>query len=248
MQTKSESNSKTEIKTYTVYKHTAPNGKVYIGITSQKDVRRRWQYGYGYRSQERFARAIQKYGWGAFAHEVLFTGLTKEEAEQKEILLISQYKSTDPAHGYNIENGGNVFGSHSLETRQKISEAQLGPKNHMYGKPSPMRGKKATPEQVQKNRESHLGQPSFWKGKSLPEDAKEKLRKPKTEEHKRKLSEAKSVPVVCVETGQVFKSGKAAAEFIGISRGSIAHAVKGERKTAGGYHWQLAKEVSDVFI
>lgn len=68
----------------------------------------------------------------------------------------------------------------------------------------------------------------------------EKLRKPKSEEHKKKLSIAKSRPVICVETGQHFSSGKEAAEYYGISRGSIAHVVKGERKMAGGFHWVLA--------
>lgn len=32
---------------YTVYMHTTPNGKRYIGITAQT-VERRWQNGYGY--------------------------------------------------------------------------------------------------------------------------------------------------------------------------------------------------------
>ena len=37
-------------------------------------------------------------------------------------------------NGYNIELGGNSIGKHSEETKRKISEAQLGEKNHMYGK------------------------------------------------------------------------------------------------------------------
>lgn len=228
-------------KKYLVYKHTAPNGKAYIGITSQRNPLRRWQHGVGYRTQEYFARAIAKYGWDAFTHEILFEGLSKEEAEAKEIQLISELKTNDRDYGYNIENGGNVPGSHSEETKRKISEAQMGSKNHNYGRPSPLRGRKASPEAVEANRRAHLGQPSFWKGKHLPAETIEKLRRPKSEEHKRKLSEARSVPVLCVETGMVFPSGKAAGEYYGISRGSIAYAVKGKRKTAGGYHWEIFK-------
>lgn len=228
------------MKTYKVYRHTCPNGKIYIGITSQVDVRRRWQYGYGYHNNVLFYRAIKKYGWEEIKHEILFDGLSKEQAEQKEIDLIREYRANDPRFGYNIENGGNCFGSHSEETKKKISEAQKGEKNHMFGKHGWAYGKKQTPEHREKNRIGHLGQPSYWKGKHLPESAKEKLRKPKTEEHKRKLSEAKSIPVICVETGEYFKSGKEAGEAMGISRGSIAYAVKGQRHTAGGYHWRYA--------
>lgn len=226
---------------YTVYKHTAPNGKVYIGITQQEDLNRRWQNGNGYRSQVKFARAIQKYGWNNFTHEILYAGKTKAEAEALEVQLIAEHRATDPRHGYNVDHGGNASGTHSEETRRKISEAQRGEKNHNFGKPSPMRGVKATPEQIEVNRRVHLGQPSYWKGKHLKPEAIEKLRQPKSEEHKRKLSEAKSRAVVCVETGIVYKSMKSAAEALGINRGSISNVCLGKAKTAGGYHWQFAE-------
>lgn len=227
---------------YKVYRHTCPNGKVYIGITSQTDINRRWQNGYGYHNNVLFYRAIKKYGWENIRHEVLFDGISKQAAEKKEIELIKITKSNNPRYGYNIENGGNCIGTHSEETKRKISDSQRGEKNHNYGKPSPLKGRKHTSEQIEKNRISHIGQPSYWKGKHLPADVVEKMRKPKTEEHKKKLSIAKSVPVICVETGMMFSSGKAAGEAMGISRGSIAYVVKGIRHTAGGYHWKLAIE------
>ena len=92
---------------YTVYKHTAPNGKVYIGITKINPLRR-WRNGYGYKGQEYFYRAILKYGWDNFKHEILYTGLTKEQAQAKEIELIELYKATDSDYGYNIHKGGNA--------------------------------------------------------------------------------------------------------------------------------------------
>lgn len=60
-----------EIKNYCVYKHTSPSNKVYIGITSQ-EPERRWKNGNGYKKNLYFTKAIKKYGWDNFAHEILW--------------------------------------------------------------------------------------------------------------------------------------------------------------------------------
>lgn len=92
---------------YVVYKHTSPNGKCYIGITRQNPPEKRWGYnGNGYCDNEYFSRAISKYSWENIKHEILFTNLTKEEAEQKEIELIAFYDSMNPDKGYNATPGG----------------------------------------------------------------------------------------------------------------------------------------------
>ena len=73
---------------YTVYKHTSPSGKVYIGITKRKPEYR-WNKGKGYRKDQLlFYRAIKKYGWGNFTHEILYTGLSEKDAKNIEISLI----------------------------------------------------------------------------------------------------------------------------------------------------------------
>lgn len=119
-------NTKSQDNNYIVYKHTAPNGKVYIGITCKNPLDR-WASGFGYEHQVYFFRAIVKYGWINIKHEILFEGLTKEEAEQKEIELITQYNSADLNYGYNIDLGGSLH-KLSVETRQKISEVKRGKK------------------------------------------------------------------------------------------------------------------------
>lgn len=115
------------IDSYSVYKHTTPNNKVYIGITSV-DVKQRWRNGYKHNAY--FSNAIQKYGWDNIKHEILFNGLTKEEACQKEIELIALYKSNQKGFGYNLSSGGE---SHegckaSEELRKKLSDAHKGKK------------------------------------------------------------------------------------------------------------------------
>jgi hypothetical protein len=93
---------------------------VYIGITSQ-NPRIRWKCGTGYKHSSHFYSAIQKYGWENIRHEILFDDLTKDEAEQKDIELICQYKSNDRRFGYNIADGG-LSHKQTEETKQKISE------------------------------------------------------------------------------------------------------------------------------
>jgi hypothetical protein len=87
---------------------------------------KRWgKNGAGYKDNCYFWRAIQKYGWENFKHEILFEDLTKEEACKKEIELISIYNSTNPTNGYNLSTGGEGGGAGvcvSEETKQKISE------------------------------------------------------------------------------------------------------------------------------
>ena len=97
--------------TYSVYKHTNKiNGKVYIGITRNQPEVRWGRNGSGYNFQL-FGKAIKKYGWENFDHEVLYENLSHEDANAKEIELIKKYKATDNKYGYNVALGGSDVGS-----------------------------------------------------------------------------------------------------------------------------------------
>lgn len=81
-------------------------------------------------------------------------------------------------------------------------------------------------------------------GRKLPKETCEKLSKakkgiPKTEEHKRKISEAQSKPVECIETKQIYSGLNVAARSIGRSPSCISDAIHGKQKTAGGFHWRF---------
>lgn len=106
---------------YTLYMHISPSKKYYIGITSQ-DIKKRWQNGYGYKTNTYFWRAIQKYGWDNFEHVILKTNLTKDEAEKLEIYYIQKYNTTDVNFGYNKALGGNLRPPITNETKIKMSE------------------------------------------------------------------------------------------------------------------------------
>lgn len=108
-------------KKWYVYIHTNKiNNKKYIGISSEENPNRRWKNGYGYRQQV-FFRAIQKYGWDNFEHEIVITNLTESEAKIKEQELIAQYNSNNPNYGYNRSKGGDDLPEKTPELLEKIS-------------------------------------------------------------------------------------------------------------------------------
>lgn len=93
-------------KKWCVYMHTNKiNGKKYIGITSLNTKIRWGLKGQGYKTQY-FKRAIDKYGWDNFEHEILFNNLEEKIAKEKEIELIAKYKTKDKQFGYNLTDGG----------------------------------------------------------------------------------------------------------------------------------------------
>lgn len=111
---------------YTVYCHTFPNGKRYIGIT-KRTVKERWGNGKNYESCTLMERAIKKYGWENIKHDVISVVETKEEAEIEERRLISEYKSDNHEFGYNILPGGNVSDNPpSKEMREKLGRGWRG--------------------------------------------------------------------------------------------------------------------------
>lgn len=106
---------KIQEKKWTVYKHTTPNDKVYIGITSRKPQSRWRENGKGYKNQL-FWKAIEKYGWENIKHEIIKENLTEQEAKLLEIELIKQYNSANSDYGYNLTIGGDCT---NPETNQK---------------------------------------------------------------------------------------------------------------------------------
>ena len=75
------------------------------------------------------------------------------------------------------------------------------------------------------------GEKNSMYGKHHSEDTKNKIRQTKN-----------SLKVRCVETGDIFDSCHLAAAWAGLKRdGHIPEVCNGNRKTAGGYHWEVVE-------
>lgn len=230
---------------YVVYKHTTPSGKVYIGITSMKPEKR-WESGSGYRQNKHFYSAILKYGWENIKHEIVCTGLNKWQAGKVEQSLIKYFDSTNHNKGYNHSIGGECgsLGVHpSAETRMKLSIVR--------------KGKKPSAECIRKSIEAHKGKHKDMetrmkiskklKGRPLSAETRKKMsaarKGRKISEHTiRAMTDATSKKVLCVETGEVYKSISEAGRQSGISLKSISNCLRGVTKTSGGYHWKYADQ------
>lgn len=94
-----------EVKKYSVYVHTFPNDKKYVGVTCLP-VNARWCNGKGYDNHTKMSQAIKEFGWENVKHEILFERLTQTEASEKEKELIKQLRTTEDEYGYNVSLGG----------------------------------------------------------------------------------------------------------------------------------------------
>lgn len=91
---------------WTVYIHISPSNKCYVGITSKKPKDRWGKNGNGYKYNTHFYRAIEKYGWDNFQHEIIAEHLTKDEACCLEKSIIKSLSLNNPLYGYNKTLGG----------------------------------------------------------------------------------------------------------------------------------------------
>lgn len=211
---------------YTVYKHTSPSEKVYIGIT-RKRPEQRWDNGNGYKHCPHMAAAVKKYGWENIRHEILATGLTKAEAEAQEIRLIATYKSNDRRYGYNTDAGGSAPGRMAEESRRKIAAGMMGDRNPTRRYGHPMLGKHHTDESKRKMSASA----SARVGRIVTDGTRKKLRQAQ-----------KKTPVRNIDSGQIYAGIHEAAEATGLQATKICAVCKGKRKSTGGVRWEYTKE------
>lgn len=107
-----------------VYRHTAPDGRMYIGIAENPKVR--WANGKGYKNNPAFWECIQSVGWGNIRHEVLESGLSRREARKREGELIDLYGTLKP-NGFNRcrDNPEINMVKHKVEVGRKYGNATV---------------------------------------------------------------------------------------------------------------------------
>jgi len=230
---------------YCVYIHINKiNNKKYVGITKTSTTKRWGKNGSGYTRYKNsvFGRAIKKYGWDSFDHEIFTTNLSKERACRLEIILIETLRTRDKRYGYNVQPGGQLGNAgvvFSEESRVKMREAKVGKnlsEEHKKHISNSLKGHKPanfTEESKAKLRLANLG-------KTISDETKEKISNALTgivrsEETKQKMSDnhANKHGVFCPQLNEYFDIMSDVTKKYGIARANIDKCIKGERKSAG---------------
>lgn len=235
---------------YFVYKHTCPNSKVYIGITScTPEVR--WQGGYGYKENSKFFRDILKYGWDNIKHEILAEGLTKQQALEMESAQITLHKSILPQYGYNLTctdqsaqykavNQYDATGT-LICTYQSVKHAAQS----MHIPPSTI---------THACYNNGVSRGYLWKFAEdkepliIPDNIAKRTHKPHSRNNSNKKIQvsqySKDGKLICT-----YQSIKEASKITGVNDGDITSCCKGKKgskgrlkHTAGGYIWRYGNE------
>lgn len=169
----------------TVYKHTSPSGRSYIGITKFTIEERFSNHIKSAKNKcdTSFQKAIIKYGSENFKSEILEVCENLEKANKLEKYYIKLFDTFQ--NGYNMTEGGYgrpVGWKHSEETKEKL------------------RNKIVSEETRKKLSNSLSGLPTWNKGKTLTYEQKKNMRHDHTEETKLKLSQLKKGTTHTVET------------------------------------------------
>ena len=202
-------------KTWKIYVHqNLTNGKLYIGQTSEDNVKRRWHGGANYTECPYFYNAIQKYGWDGFKHFVLIDNIkTLEEANEIEKYLINKYKTNDREFGYNIQEGG--ANTMTEETKEKIRQQHLL---------------------------AHQMKPEVQRVKKEFEKVKDNLENLKVSTLSNKGFPRPNYQYICIETQKVYNSSIQAEKDTGISAKLIRSVCSGQQKSTHNTHWDYYED------
>ena len=230
-----------EERKYIVYCHrNKTNGFEYIGMTGRK-IKARWSgKALSYANCKNFENALKQYGWDGFEHLILFSGLTKDEAAQKETELIRE--NIAKCISYNVRDDNDWLGNLRkrqvdvydlngtlVDTCESIHEAGLKYKTaetHAYycacGKKKTVHGKYVF----------------AFRGDDI--DISERLKEAAIDRrygfpaHNRKKVRMMSLDGSEI---RVFDSATEASEFIGSHVSTLVTCCKGKIKSCKGYKW-----------
>lgn len=203
------------------------NGKVYIGQTVQPFNKRASEHKKRMRNGANFPlyNAMRKYGIDAFSFEVVDTASNQEELDEKERFWIAHCNSKHP-NGYNLTAGGaGTFDYHHTDDdKKRMSSLKKGV---FDGENNSFYGKHHSAAQIEK-----------WK--------RERKGRKLTEEWKQNISKTRNrVPIINIDTGEVFESARHAARYYGKdpdsgTSGTIAKVCqkKPKYKTCMGYRFE----------
>ncbi|AGE58738.1 GIY-YIG catalytic domain-containing endonuclease [Paramecium bursaria Chlorella virus NYs1] len=230
-----------------IYTLTSPSDKKYVGQTIRTLEERLDKHKRLNSHCTALKNAIQKYGWNNFI--VDYYECPDDELNKHERWLVELMGTLAPG-GYNLKEGGGSRGKASEETKKKMSEAQSGENNPMWGIPK-------SQETKDKLREANLGEknPNYGKtgenhhnyGRKCAQETKDKMsialsgeKNPNYGRTGDKHPNSKRVYQYTLDEIYIddFSTSKEAAQKLGREDGSvIAKCARGKISKAYGFKW-----------
>jgi len=202
------------------------NNKIYFGVT-QQDLKVRWQQHKCNSNKKSYYlyNAIKKYGFDNFNIEIVFEADTKKEMLEKEIQLISIYKTNNRLFGYNNSTGGE-----SSKKGCKLTQEQ---KNNISN--------------YQKNRIRKPHSIETKTAMSLSAKGRDMSKAIKSSANKRRGKKAYNIKSVYSvnSKNQInnYESITDASKKTNISISSISNNLSNKSKTAGGLIWHYQQKI-----
>jgi group I intron endonuclease len=227
-----------------IYILTSPSGKSYIGQTYRSIQERLREHQKDSSNCVAIYNAIKFHGWENFEKD--WYECPDDDLNKHEELMVEVLGTLAPG-GYNLKEGGGN-GKHSEETKKKISEAQLGEKNHNFGIPmseeqkQKMRKPKSE-DHKRKLSEAHLGKTHSNETKQNISESKKGEKNPNYEKYGEKHHNSKQVYRYDLDGTFIdsFGSCGEAARYLKKTKPNICACANGNRESAHKYKWSYIK-------
>lgn len=208
------------------------NGMQYVGQTKDFPKRERaWKclklrYGNQLLNEDR-----NEYGLDAFKTTILKECESQEELNRWEKHYVKFFNTLYP-NGYNDNEGGTICFHHSERTKQKISEANSGEKNGMFGKQPWNKGIQWNEEIRGKISKANIGNKCAL-GHTLSEETKKIISEKKKGIPNSKLAK----PLVQIKPNGDVVTFESVADARNNGFKSVDRVCRGERPKAYGCEW-----------
>lgn len=222
---------------YILYRAISPSGKSYVGITNNF-TKRKWTHEYQakrLRNKTIFYCALRKYNY-KFEWIIIQDKLTKEQAEELEMLVIETLNLTNRQNGYNISIGGQAGTRMSEEGKKRRLEKM----RKYYNNPKYIKNmSEAKSHSLSPEHKKHLSQKTkeWFKNPENKIEHSNKMKKYYKENRQKVIENAiahNAKPFKCNETNQEFLLLSDAAKVFNTDKRNIHSALTGKSKTCKG--------------
>ena len=204
------------MKTYIIYKYVSPQGKHYIGKTSN-EVRRKLAHKYGYNScpNSILYQDMYIFGYDSFTYSVIVANVPHWAADSFEKYWINYYNAYTQGYNQTLGGIGSSGYKHSTTTEAKIAKA--------------FKAYRESPNCAFYTQEYKDNMSKAMKQRIISEEHKLNLRLGNMNRY---------IPIKCIDTGEIFESIKAASIRYKVCSSSLVKACKGKLVKVGGMRWE----------